>query len=131
MIVDTSAILALLLGEPEGPAIDRAMRTADVLRIPAPTYVELSAVLARRDPTLRRLADETLAAYGVTVEPFGSEEARLAGAAYRDYGRGSGHRAGLNLGDTFAYAAAVHRREPLLSVGDDFGHTDVAPAPDP
>ncbi len=128
MIVDTSAVLAIVLGEPGSDRIDRALRDAPAVRIPAPTYVELGAVLARRGPTLRRLVDELLEAYGVTIEPFGPDEARLARDAYRDFGRGSGHRAGLNLGDTFSYAATVHRREPLLYVGDDFGHTDVAPA---
>ena len=74
------------------------------------------------------MAAELLDAYGVIVEPFGPAEADLAAEAYRDFGRGSGHPARLNLGDTFAYAAAVHRREPLLFVGEDFGHTDVLPA---
>lgn len=128
MIVDTSAVLAIVLGEPGSDRIDQALRDAPAVRISAPTYVELGAVLARRDPTLRRLVDELLEAYGVTIEPFGPDEARLARDAYRDFGRGSGHPAGLNFGDTFSYAAAVHRREPLLYVGDDFGHTDVAPA---
>ena len=127
MIVDTSAIVALVLGEPSAAAVDRALREAHVVRMAAPTLVELGAVVDRRGPDLRRGVDELLALYQVRVEPFDGDQARLAREAYRDYGRGSGHRARLNLGDVFSYALAVHHQEPLLFVGDDFCHTDVVP----
>ncbi|MCL2468375.1 MAG: type II toxin-antitoxin system VapC family toxin [Micrococcales bacterium] len=128
MIVDTSAIVALLLDEPTAPAVDRALREADVVRMAAPTLVELGAVVEHRGPALRRGVDQLLELYRVQVEPFDVDQARLAREAYRDYGRGSGHRAHLNLGDVFAYALAARLHEPLLFVGDDFTHTDVVPA---
>jgi len=62
------------------------------------------------------------------VEPLTREQAEIAGAAYRDFGKGSGHAAGLNFGDCFAYALAKALREPLLFKGDDFSYTDVAVA---
>jgi len=128
MIVDTSAIVSLVLGDPLSDDVDRALRTTDVVGMAAPAFVELGAVMDRRGPNLRRLVDDLVQAYGVTIEPFGVDEARVAREAYRDFGRGSGHPAQLNLGDTFSYAAAMHRREPLLFVGSDFGHTDVVSA---
>ena len=128
MIVDTSAVVALVLGVPSAGEVDRVLRGAGGAWISAPTYVELAAVVDRRGPNVRRLVDDLLEEYGVGIQPFGEAEARLAREAYRDYGRGSGHPARLNLGDTFSYAMAVHRREPLLFVGSDFTHTDVVPA---
>ena len=62
----------------------------------------------------------------IVVEPVTREQAEIARAAYRDFGEGSGHPAGLNVGDCFAYALAKSTREPLLFKGDDFSHTDVA-----
>ena len=64
----------------------------------------------------------------IIVEPVTREQAEIARAAYRDFGKGSGHAAGLNFGDCFAYALAKAMREPLLFKGDDFSHTDVAVA---
>ena len=128
MIVDTSAVVAVILGDPPAEDIDRVLRAAGGARMAAPTYVELGAVVDRRGPNVRRLVEELLDAYRITVEPFGAEEARVAREAYRDFGRGSGHPAALNLGDTFSYALAVHSGEPLLFVGSDFSHTDVRSA---
>ena len=69
-----------------------------------------------------------LAEFGVETIAFDAEQARLASDAYRDYGRGSGHPANLNLGDCYSYALAAQRNEPLLFVGDDFTHTDLESA---
>jgi ribonuclease VapC len=92
----------------------------------AGSYVELMCVLARsQDPAATRRADRLLQTLGIEVIPVSVEQARLAGEAYRVYGRGSGHPAGLNFGDTFAYALAVSENQPLLFVGQDFSATDV------
>ena len=69
--------------------------------------------------------DTVLADLQISTVPFTAEQALIARAAYRDYGKGSGHPAQLNLGDCFAYALAKDSGEPLLYKGDDFGHTDV------
>jgi ribonuclease VapC len=81
-----------------------------------------------RDPVASRRVDELLATASVTIEPITVDQARIARAAYRDFGKGSGHPAGLNFGDCFAYALAIETGEPLLFKGADFGHTDVVPA---
>ena len=127
MIVDTSAIMALILDEPEAPAI-RAALDGQSAAMSAATYVELGAVVERRGPegSGRRL-DALLAEFGIDILPLTTQQAVLARSAYREYGRGSGHHAGLNLGDCFSYALAADRREPLLFVGDDFASTDLAP----
>ena len=69
--------------------------------------------------------DRLIAAAGVSIAPVTADQARIARAAYRDFGRGSGHPAQLNFGDCFAYALAIDRDEPLLYKGNDFSHTDV------
>lgn len=129
MIVDTSALIAILLGEPGSEELSEALRAAERPRISAPTLVELAAVVENRSaPEQRRRLDALLELYGIEVAALTAEHARLASEAYRDFGRGSGHRARLNLGDCFSYALAAATREPLLFVGDDFTHTDVRPA---
>ena len=82
---------------------------------------------ANRDPVLSRRLDSFLHQALITVEPVTVEQARIAREAYRDYGKGR-HRAGLNLGDCFAYALAKEKGEPLLFKGNDFRKTDVEPA---
>jgi ribonuclease VapC len=126
MIVDTSALVAILKLEPDGPLYEAALVASPVNRISAATYLEVSIVIDRaRDPLVSRRLDEILAVAGVVVEPVTEAQARIAREAYRDFGKGSGHRAGLNYGDCFAYALARERDEPLLFKGDDFGHTDI------
>ena len=129
MIVDTSAVIALLRREPLAARIEDALAASIGTRMSAATYVELGIVVDRDpDPAQPRRADAILAAYGVAIEPVSVEQARVARAAYRDYGKGSGHPARLNLGDTFSYALASVTGEPLLFVGDDFTHTDITSA---
>lgn len=126
MIVDTSAVVAVIKGEHGWEEIERTLVEADAPRMSAGTYQELAIVVDRAgDPALSRQLDQLLALWGVVVEPVTADLARVARDAYRDFGRGSGHRAGLNFGDCFAYALASRRGEPLLFVGDDFSATDV------
>ncbi|MFT4305721.1 MAG: type II toxin-antitoxin system VapC family toxin [Microbacterium sp.] len=129
MIVDTSAIVAVLDGERDADAVGDVIASADRVAISATTLVELTAVLTRyRRPGLHALVERRMRAWGVVVVALDEEQARVAQQAYRDYGRGSGHPAGLNLGDCYSYALAAVTDEPLLFVGDDFGHTDVRAA---
>lgn len=129
MILDTSAVLAVLLREEGWSEVDRAAFSAERLSMSAATSVELAAVLAgRRNPVVERLADDLLRLWRVEIVPFDADQARIAQQAYRDFGRGCGHPARLNLGDCFSYALARARGEELLFVGEDFGHTDVRPA---
>jgi ribonuclease VapC len=74
------------------------------------------------------MLDDLLENSKIMIEPVTAEQARIARQAYREFGKGSGHRAGLNFGDCFAYALARVKREPLLYKGDDFVHTDVRSA---
>lgn len=129
MIVDTSAIVAILRGEAEAAELRTAIRQASEPRMSAASYLELGIVIDRvGDPVLSRRLDDVLETLDITIAEVSAAQARLARAAYRDYGRGSGHRAGLNFGDCFSYALAADAKEPLLFEGDDFGHTDVRPA---
>ena len=128
MIVDTSVIIALLRNEPDASAISEALENAAVCRISAVTYVEASVVTdSNRDPILSRRFDDLLKDVRMRIEPVTATQAELARQAYRDFGKGR-HKAGLNLGDCFAYALAKDMSEPLLFKGDDFCHTDVGPA---
>lgn len=128
MIVDTSALVAVLRGEPEADRVVDLLLGAEGAQIAAPTLVELYAVADGRDPAQRRRVDDLLSTLRISAAPFSAEHAAIAREAYRDYGRGSGHPARLNLGDCFSYALARASGEPLLYVGGDFGHTDVEPA---
>ncbi len=126
MILDTSALVAILREEAEARRFAEAIEAASVRRISAATYVEVGAVVDRgRDPVASRLVDELIATASIVIEPVTVEQARIARDAYRDFGKGSGHPAGLNFGDCFAYALAKATGEPLLFKGDDFARTDV------
>jgi ribonuclease VapC len=127
VIVDTSAVVAVLLGEPQSD------RIVDVLldrpaAMSAATLAELGIVVGRLAPQQARRLDALLAEWEMEIAPFTAAQAVLARDAYRDFGRGSGHPARLNLGDCFAYALAAERRDELLFVGDDFSRTDLRPA---
>ena len=126
MILDTSAVIAILRAEPEAPAFAQAIETATQRRISAVNYVEAAVVIdASRDPIASRRFDDLIEEAQVVIEPVTEAQARIARQAYNDFGKGSGHPAKLNFGDCFAYALARARREPLLFKGDDFPHTDV------
>jgi ribonuclease VapC len=77
------------------------------------------------DPVVRAGVDDLLGRLDIAIEPVTASQARIARQAYRDFGKGSGHPAGLNFGDCFAYALARELNEPLLFKGDDFGKTDI------
>lgn len=129
MIADTSAIIAILTDEDDAAAYARAIATAGVRRISAASYLECGIVLdSQRDPIISRSLDELLQEAEFVVEPVTERQARLARQAYADFGKGSGHPAGLNFGDCLSYALALQLREPLLWKGDDFEHTGVQSA---
>ncbi len=129
MIVDTSAIIAILRNEPDADRYVHVLAQAGEPRVSAGTYVETAIVVdANRDPVLSGRLDDLLAVARVEVEPVTRRHAEIARQAYRDFGKGSGHPAGLNFGDCFAYALARATGEPLLYKGDNFAQTDVASA---
>ena len=126
MIIDTSAIVAILQDEPESPDFAQAIEDNRPVRVSAANWLEAAVVVdGNRSPALSRRFDEFLREAGVEIEPVTAQQAELAREAYRTFGRGSGHSAHLNFGDCFAYALAMERDEALLFNGKDFAHTDV------
>jgi ribonuclease VapC len=126
MIVDSSALIAILTDEPDGLALSRALDEPETVRLSAVSYLETSILLDKhRDPVLSRKLDDLIEKAEITIEPVTAEQAKIARQAYRDFGKGSGHPAGLNFGDCFSYAVARDKREPMLWKGDDFGQTDL------
>ena len=126
MIVDASVLVAIVAEEPDGPLYAAALEASPVNRISAATYLEASIVIDRaRNPLISRRLDEMLREGAFIIEPVTESQARVARSAYRDFGKGSGHPAGLNFGDCFAYALAIELAEPLLFKGGDFLHTDI------
>jgi len=129
VILDTSAVIAILRDEPEAAQFAKAIEKAAHRRISAVNYVEAAAVIdASKDPVASRRFDELLEEGEVVIESVTDSQARIARQAYRDFGKGSGHPASLNFGDCFAYALAKAKREPLLFKNKDFSRTDVASA---
>lgn len=128
MIIDSSALMAILNGEPEGERLLRAAAAGPCL-ISAATAVEVGIVADARSARHGERLDELLRVLEVEVEPVTVRQAEVARLAYRRYGRGSGSRANLNDGDCFAYALSVTTGQPLLYVGEDFTHTDMAAHP--
>ncbi len=129
MIVDSSALIAILKREAQWSSLSETLDAARSSRISAASYLESSIVVdGWRNPTLSREFDELIERFNIQIEPVTFEQARIARQAYRDFGEGSGHPAGLNFGDCFSYALARDKREPMLWKGDDFGHTDIRPA---
>lgn len=129
MIVDSSALVAIARNEPDIERFVRALTDATRPRISAATYVETAVVVeGSRRPDEIRIFDDAFEEFGISIEPFTEAHALAARVAYRRFGKGSGHRARLNLGDCFAYALAKATGEPLLFKGHDFGHTDIRSA---
>ena len=126
MIVDTSAIVAIVLNEPERDRLVEAILDATDPQVSAASRVEIAAVLVRRlTPEDYRRVERLIERLGIRTVPFDGKQATSAARAYRDFGRGSGHRAGLNLGDAASYALSKTAGEPLLFKGDDFARTDM------
>ena len=128
MVIDTSALVAILLGEPDAERFARALGAAPVRLLSAVTRVELSCVIeGQKGETGRTDVELLLRDGGFEVVSVTSQQAEIAVDAFRRFGRGR-HRARLNIGDCFSYALAVATDQVLLFKGDDFGHTDIRPA---
>ena len=128
MIVDTSAIIAILRDERDAAAFAEAIAKASRRSLSAANFVESAAVIdGSNDPIASRRFDDLLREAQFVIEPVTEVQARVARDAYRDFGKGR-HPAGLNFGDCFAYALARVSGEPLLFKGDDFKYTDVESA---
>jgi ribonuclease VapC len=126
MIVDTSALIAILRDEPEAESCARAIENSVVRRLSAANFVEAAVIIdANRDPIASRRFDQLVLEAQIIIEAVTEAQARIAREAYRDFGKGSGHQAKLNFGDCFAYALAKVMGEPLLFKGDDFVKTDI------
>jgi ribonuclease VapC len=126
MVIDTSALLAILQDEPERRAYNEAIEAAERRSMSAATFVETSIVIeARHGAEGLRDLDALVAAAEIERVPVDAEQAQIARVAFSRFGRGR-HPAGLNYGDCFAYALAKALAEPLLYKGGDFAQTDVA-----
>jgi ribonuclease VapC len=128
MVVDTSALVAILLAEPDAERFARALADAPVRLLSAVSRVELSCVIeGRKGETGRADVDLLLRDGGFDIVGVTPQQAEIAVDAFRRFGKGH-HRARLNIGDCFAYALAVATDHSLLFKGDDFIHTDIRPA---
>ncbi len=123
MIIDTSALIAILAKEPEGESFLAAIIDAPACRMSAASYVE-TAIVLERFPRDAEALDGFLSELELDIEPVDLNQARLARDAYRRFGKGR-HPAGLNYGDCFSYALAKASGETLLFKGNDFSHTDI------
>ena len=127
MVIDASAVLAILLDEKDAQVLARAIENADSCRMSAVNYLEAALVIDNRgDAVAHREFDRFVRRARIQIEPVTFEQAQIARAAYRDFGKGR-HPARLNLGDCFAYALAKFVDEPLLFKGRDFSRTDIRP----
>jgi ribonuclease VapC len=129
MIVDTSALVAIVRGEPEARrCVDRIFDTSD-RHISAANLLEAYMVIDGAGvPEESAALDATIVDMQLVIAPVLPAQVEIARDAFRRYGKGSGHGARLNFGDCFAYALARYRDEPLLFIGNDFAQTDITPA---
>lgn len=125
LVVDGSALFAILLDEPGGAACAQAVAAAETILISAASLAEVLIVATAKNVSAE--VEAFVDALDLTVVPLTAEHARAAAHAYRRWGKGF-HPAGLNMGDVFAYALARERDCPLLYVGDDFARTDIPAA---
>jgi ribonuclease VapC len=127
VIVDSSALMAIVNGE---PGADRLLRAASAApcRMSVATWLEVSIVADARSTTHGERLDQIIEALEIEIVPVSIRQGEVARMAYRRYGRGSNSSARLNFGDCFAYALSVTTGEPLLFTGEDFAQTDVASA---
>ena len=124
MVADTSALMAVLMDEPEGPLFHSAMARDGTVLVSAATAVELMIVAMGKGDTVYQSAVQLLGKFFIRLTPLDEPQMRAAVKAYQRFGKGR-HPASLNFGDTFAYALATTRRLPLLFKGDDFAQTDI------
>jgi ribonuclease VapC len=128
-VIDTSAIIAVLLREHDADLFRLYLDQQLLPMISTATLHEAYCVTTREDfPRKARQVDDLLALVEPEIVAFDLEQLIAARSAYQRYGRGSGHKANLNMGDCFSYALAKTRNLPLLFKGDDFIHTDIEPA---
>jgi|SRR5579862_3238832 len=129
MVIDTSAVVAILMDEPEQNIFKQIVAADTTSAMPAMIFYEASIVIAtkKRTQAAARLVDDFVRDLAINVVAAALDDVVAAREAYFRYGRGY-HPAGLNLADCFAYALAKTRNEPLLFKGDDFSKTDIAPA---
>jgi ribonuclease VapC len=127
MVVDTSALIAILAGEPDAVDHGRAIAGAVAPAMSAASYVELMIIALSRALAGRAEVEEMLKDAQIELVPVSIDHARFAVAAFDRFGKGR-HPAKLNFGDCFAYALAKERGEPLLFKGEDFARTDLVPA---
>jgi len=131
MVIDTSAVLAILLGEEDAGRYVQIIAASQQNAMSAANWLEAAIVIdCRGDAVASREFDRFFRTSGIAVEPVTPEHAAIARQAYREFGKGR-HPAGLNLGDTFAYALAKSLDEPLLFKGNDFSQTDIEAVVDP
>ena len=128
MILDTSALLAILLRETEAAAFAKAIEDAGTVRMSVAGYLEAAIFVDRHGDEVRRAILDTFPEeFSIRLEPVTVQQIRLARQAFRSFGKGI-HPAGLNFGDCFTYALAKALREPVLFKGIDFSKTDLLPA---
>lgn len=129
MIVDSSAIVAIINGEPEAEDFTSAIERAQTVSISAATLLESCIKLdAQGIPAVSSRLDRLIASVPIDVVDVTVEQVAIAREAYVEYGKGSGNPARLNFGDCFSYALAFAQDEPLLFKGDDFSQTDIKSA---
>jgi ribonuclease VapC len=127
LIVDSSALVAIIKIEPEAVGFLECIGSCAKASMSAAAYLETGIVVDRdRDPVLSAQMDELIAELEIEIAPVTASQANLARQAYRDFGKGSGHKAQLNFGDCFAYALAAESGEQLLYKGDDFAEAGMA-----
>ncbi len=128
MILDTSALVAVLYGEPERERFAQLIHDADSCRISVASFLELSMVIENQlGAEASRQVDTFFRRTGIVIEPVTVEQGFLARQSFIDYGMGR-HKAALNFGDCFSYALAKATGEPLLFKGGDFSRTDIKAA---
>ena len=125
---DSSALVAIMNGEIESAIFVGILLAADRIVLSAANLLETRMVLHGRNPNLPDRLGQFLQEMGIQIEPVTKQQSDIAFEAFKRFGKGSGHKAGLNFGDCLAYALAKERGIPLLFKGDDFSHTDIAPA---
>ena len=125
MIIDTSALIAILSNGPEAPELAKAIQDASTRCLPAASFLETAIVIeSRYGAAGGQKLDQLILTAQIIIEPVTTQQASLARLAFRSFGKGR-HVAGLNFGDCFSYALAQVTAEPLLFKGDDFSKTDI------